>query len=329
MLDVAGRLTIIATPMFKRPAVFFDRDNTLIACDGYLGDPNQVALATGAADTIARLRALGFRIVVVSNQSGVARGMFSEDDVRAVNQRMNQMLLEINPRAVIDRHEFCPHHPEATVEQYRQDCDCRKPKSAMLLHAAQTMQLDLNRSWMVGDAPRDIEAGKSAGCRAILLRQAGLTPPPTAQESASIEPDATVETLKEAADYIERNLARRSPQQTSVTEHPPISKVSLRPPSDADFVEEPSAEAAHSASGPSRLEAICEQILSELRRSHQHDGDFSVIKLLAGIVQILSLAALLMAYIQTHSGTQTQTYILVALTLQTLTISLLIMGKQK
>src|SRR5438309_7008255 len=87
----------------KRPAVFFDRDNTLIASDGYLGDPSKVTIIEGAADAIARLRALGFRIIVVSNQSGVARGMFTEDAVRAVNERMNELLLADNPRALIDR----------------------------------------------------------------------------------------------------------------------------------------------------------------------------------------------------------------------------------
>src|SRR5947209_5019368 len=143
--------------MLKRPAVFFDRDNTLIVSDGYLGDPSKVVLVEGAGDAIARLRALGFRTVVVSNQSGVARGMFTEDAVRAVNDRTNELLRADNPRAVVDRHEFCPFHPEATVEQYRRDSDLRKPKPGMLLAAAEMMQLDLNRSWVIGDAPRDIE----------------------------------------------------------------------------------------------------------------------------------------------------------------------------
>src|SRR4051795_9498754 len=97
----------------KRPAVFFDRDNTLIACDGYLGDPEKVELVPGAADAIARTRALGFATVVVSNQSGVARGLFDEEAVRAVNTRLDELLAADNPAAVIDRHEFCPYHPDA------------------------------------------------------------------------------------------------------------------------------------------------------------------------------------------------------------------------
>src|SRR3954470_9074932 len=111
----------------KRPAVFFDRDNTLIACDGYLGDPAAVTVIAGAADAVARARQLGYAVVVVSNQSGVARGMFGEDEVRAVNARLDEVLRNENPDAIIDRHEFCPFHPEATVAAYRQESDRRKP----------------------------------------------------------------------------------------------------------------------------------------------------------------------------------------------------------
>src|SRR5687768_2181527 len=98
----------------KRAAVFFDRDNTLIACDEYLGDPAKVVLVPGAADAIARARQLGFVSVTVSNQSGVARGYFGEDAVHAVNARLDELLKETNPKAIIDRHEFCPFHPEAS-----------------------------------------------------------------------------------------------------------------------------------------------------------------------------------------------------------------------
>ena len=112
----------------KRPAVFFDRDNTLIVSDGYLGDPAGVELVDGAADAVVRVRALGFVTVVFSNQSGVARGMFGEDAVHAVNAKMDEQLLDANPASVIDRHEFCPFHPEAIVEAYRQDSTLRKPR---------------------------------------------------------------------------------------------------------------------------------------------------------------------------------------------------------
>ena len=149
----------------KRPAVFFDRDNTLIIGSEYLGDPEQVKLVDGAADVVAAVRAAGYATVVASNQSGVARGYFSEGDVRAVNRRMDEQLKAANPDAIIDRHEYCPYHPEGTVEQYQRDSDLRKPAPGMLFLAADRLGLDLSRSWMVGDAARDIEAGHAAGCR--------------------------------------------------------------------------------------------------------------------------------------------------------------------
>src|SRR3954454_4656527 len=129
----------------SRPAVFFDRDNTLIACDGYLGDPEKVELIDGAADAIVRCRQLGFAVVVFSNQSGVARGMFGEEAVHAVNHRLDDLLHEDDPAAIIDRHEFCPYHPEATVERYRQASDLRKPHPGMIHQAAHRLALDLTR----------------------------------------------------------------------------------------------------------------------------------------------------------------------------------------
>src|SRR5207249_1472708 len=153
---------------------FFDRDNTLIACDDYVGDPDKVTLIDGAADAVARAKDLGYATVIISNQSGVARGMFDESAVHLVNQRLDEMLRDVNAKAIIDRHEFCPFHPEATVEKYRQDSPLRKPAPGMLLAAADAMGLDLERSWLIGDAPRDIEAGHAAGCRTILFTDPSL-----------------------------------------------------------------------------------------------------------------------------------------------------------
>lgn len=195
-----------------RPAIFFDRDNTLIVSSGYLGDPRQVALISGAAEAIARLRRLGYAIVVCSNQSGVARGYFNEDAVRAVNQRMEQLLVESNPAALIDRQDFCPFHPEAKIEAYRQDSPLRKPKPGMLLQAAKALDLDLPRSWMIGDTGRDIDAGHAAGCRTILIRDPTLpSRSPDAEERTVSQPDYVATTLQDAVDYIEQHTTIRDP----------------------------------------------------------------------------------------------------------------------
>ena len=152
-----------------KPAVFLDRDNTLIENDGDLGDPGEVKLIKGAASAIASLRGLGFTIVVVSNQGGVARGKFGESDVDAVNRRLNE-LIQTTTRASVDRFYYCPYHPEGTVEQYRKEHPWRKPNPGMILQAAKDLDLDLGRSWMIGDQIRDVQAGRAAGVRTILLR---------------------------------------------------------------------------------------------------------------------------------------------------------------
>lgn len=303
----------------KRPAIFFDRDNTLIVSDGYLGDAGKVVLMEGAADAVARARSLGFATVVVSNQSGVARGMFSEDDVDAVNRRMDELLLAANKGAVIDRHEFCPFHPEASVELYRQDSDFRKPKPGMILSAAEKMALDLSRSWLIGDAPRDIEAGQAAGCRTILLRPTGIAESPAAAEELRKPADYVVTSLKEAMDFIDASLNGGDP-------------IPLRPGAAAPTppaAPQPAPRPAEQTS-PTRLEQLTEQILMELRRRNEHAlySDFSVSKLMAGIVQVTALAVVFLSYLYRNSAAY-HSLAMFAIFLQTLTIALLIMGRQR
>ena len=205
----------------RRPAVFFDRDNTLIVGNEYLGDPAGVKLVAGAAGAVATCRNLGYAVVTVSNQSGVARGMFTENDVAAVDAEMDRQLLEHNAGAVVDRHEYCPHHPDAAVENYRRNCECRKPKAGMIYTAAEAMALDLKKSWMVGDAPRDVAAGKTAGCRTILIIDPTLPASPAAKESG-VTADFTVGSLIEAAEVIAQAAARPMPH--------PITFVAPKPP---------------------------------------------------------------------------------------------------
>ena len=188
--------------------MFFDRDNTLIISDGYLGDASQVRLIDGAAPAIARARRMGFVIVTVSNQSGVARGMFDEDAVRAVNSALDAALAAIDPTAVIDRHEFCPFHPDGVIERYRQETPLRKPGPGMIQKAARELNLDLPSSWLIGDTPRDIASARAAGCRAILFVPPGIAPSPSVTEPGPV-PDHTVTSLSAAMDIIQSNPPAR------------------------------------------------------------------------------------------------------------------------
>lgn len=152
-------------------AVFLDRDDTLIACrsvtpDGDLGDPDLVRLLDGALEACRMLHEAGFRLVVVSNQGGVARGRYSVEDVERVNSRVNELL-----GGVIDAFYFCPYHPRGTTPQYTREHPLRKPQPGMLLQGAEDLGIDLADSWMVGDQERDCLAGRAAGCRTILIAQ--------------------------------------------------------------------------------------------------------------------------------------------------------------
>ena len=348
----------------KRAAVFFDRDNTLIASDGYLGDPNKVVLIDGAAEAVAKCRQYGFKVVTVSNQSGVARGMFTEADVQAVNTRMEELLRGKNPNALIDLHEYCPFHPEATVEPYRQDSDLRKPRPGMLLKAAETLKLDLARCWLIGDALRDIEAGKSAGCRTILFTAPGLPASPEAFKASDVQPEFTADSLKQAMDIIAREVfikaAPKPPAGVPMAGTPSVSSPAPgtpgesrgEGPGDAGTAISPSKAnapehrphnrdagttiAAGIAPSPavavrpaSRTDQLLEQILAELKQHRQGPaGDFSISKLLAGAVQAVALATLLLAYVN-RADAGVQAILLFAIALQLLTIALLIMARQK
>lgn len=159
-------------------AAFLDRDNTIIRNDGDLGDPAKVELIQGAAAAIASLCGLGYRIIVVTNQGGVARGKYTEEDVNKVNNRIAELVDQKANGANIDAFYYCPYHPEGTVEKYKREHEDRKPQPGMLLTAAADFDIDLAQSWMIGDQMRDVEAGLAAGCRTILLKSdaSRLTP---------------------------------------------------------------------------------------------------------------------------------------------------------
>ncbi len=163
------------------PAVFLDRDNTLIHNDGDLGDPARVRLVQGAATAVASLCGLGYKVVVITNQGGVARGAFTEEDVEAVHARIRELLEHAANGAKIERFYYCPFHPEGSVTRYRREHPNRKPQPGMLIEAARELGLDLSRSWTIGDQVRDVQAGIAAGTRTILLR-------PDADELDELDP---------------------------------------------------------------------------------------------------------------------------------------------
>jgi len=154
-----------------RKACFFDRDGVIIEEADYISDPALVRLCPFAADAIRAMHDAGRLVIVVSNQSGIARGYFTESDLRAVEARMNELLAEAGVK--IDAAYYCFHHKKGIVPEYAIDCDCRKPKPGMLLRAAKDLDIDLAASFMIGDKESDLEAGLNAGCRGVALVRTG------------------------------------------------------------------------------------------------------------------------------------------------------------
>nr|WP_314627157.1 HAD family hydrolase [uncultured Noviherbaspirillum sp.] len=148
-------------------AVFLDKDGTLVDDLPFNVDPALLALADKAAPALRLLRSLGYRLYVISNQSGVARGLFAEAALGPLFARLEAMLAQEGVR--LDGAFWCPHHPQGTIAPYAIDCACRKPQPGMLLQAASQHGIDLAASWMVGDILDDIEAGRRAGCRTALV----------------------------------------------------------------------------------------------------------------------------------------------------------------
>jgi D,D-heptose 1,7-bisphosphate phosphatase len=187
-------------------AVFLDRDNTIIHNDGDLGDPEKVRLIQGAATAIASLCGLGYKIVVITNQGGVARGAYSEDDVLLVHERIAGLVKDSANGARIDRFYYCPFHPDAVLEEYRGEHPSRKPNPGMILEAAGDLNLDLAQSWTIGDQMRDVQAGAAAGTRTILLRpDANLLKPIESHELGNATSHGE-EGKKGPPDYIVRTL---------------------------------------------------------------------------------------------------------------------------
>jgi len=147
-------------------AIFLDRDGVLVPDAGYAASPDQISLLPGVPAALRRLRRLGYRLVIVTNQSGLARGFFEPEALDRIHARLWEVL--DNAAAGPDALYYCPHLAGGSVRPFARECDYRKPRPGMLLAASREMDLDLARCWMIGDKPSDIEAGISAGCRAAI-----------------------------------------------------------------------------------------------------------------------------------------------------------------
>ncbi len=273
-------------------AIFLDRDDTLIEDTGYINDPEQVKLLEGVSAALNELHNMGYKLVVVSNQSGVARGIVSEAVLGDIHVRLRNLLAEKG--AYLDGIYYCPNHPDGVIAKYRKDDDWRKPKPGMLLAAAKDMDIELEQSWIVGNSGRDIKAGAAAGCRTILIDNPTHT---KLFEGADARPDFRAVNIKEAVNIIKK-YSRPSVSEPAVISQSITPAITGEPPKvqqETRIAEKP--EAKKEEFGSNRVEELLGNILEQLRKSHRTNmfSEFSVTRLLAGIMQIVVLFCLLVS----------------------------------
>lgn len=255
----------------KQAAIFLDRDGTLIDDPGYVTDSDQVRLLPGAAEAVRSWNQAGYRVVVVSNQSALARGLITESQLEDINAQM-ELYLE-NEKAEVDAIYCCPYldGPEAVVPKYRRDSNLRKPRPGLLLKAAEDLNIDLSSSWMIGDSAHDVQAGLSAGCRTILLS-------PNQDPPEDVEADFIVRDLPGAAGLILDGAA-----------------AAIAPsPSDRDQASLTTPETSEALKQDGVLEILRDirSMLQQQRRGSVQP-DFSLSRLAATLFQMIAVALLL------------------------------------
>lgn len=182
-----------------RPAVFLDRDGTLIEEVGYLNRLDRVKLFPWTIDAVRALNQAGLLVIVVTNQAGVAQGYFDEAFVRETHRSIEERLRA--GRAHVDAYYYCPHHPQASLETYRVSCDCRKPLTGMIRQAASDLGADAAASFVVGDRWRDVALAHAAGARSVLVRS-GYAPADGAPPAGTAAADHVADNLAAAASWI-------------------------------------------------------------------------------------------------------------------------------
>ncbi len=188
-------------------AVFLDRDGTINEDVNFLSSPEQLILIDGSAEAIREINELGLKVIVFTNQSGIARGYFTEDDLHKIHKRLDELLALQG--AKIDAYYYCPHHPTEGNWEYKVECECRKPKDGMLQQAAREEGIDLKKSFVVGDRCVDVQAGKTAGATTILVLTGYGQKEYENCKDEKFEPDFVARNLREAVEIIKKCLNER------------------------------------------------------------------------------------------------------------------------
>ena len=325
-------------------AVFLDRDNTLIEDPGYINSPDQVKLLPGSADALIQIRNMGYKLVIVTNQSAVARGIVTEEVLDEIHQRLEKLFE--HKGAYIDRIYSCPFHPDGIIGEYRRESNLRKPNPGMLLAAADDMNIDLSQSWMIGNSFHDISAGQQAGCRTILL-----SPPMarTVKKPQDPIPDDEAVNIKEAVNIIkmyermpEDQVKEDSNSGFSVPVDAPQATYKPDPQPSVFESDVPEPAATHHETqtqldqpDTDKTHGVVEEILRHLKSTRRTDmfDEFSATKLLAGLVQVLVFFCLLISlwFLMDHTRDITYVYTTLgyAIVLQLMAIAFFLMRNRK
>ncbi|MGD1043058.1 MAG: HAD family hydrolase [Sedimentisphaerales bacterium] len=269
-------------------AIFLDRDNTIIEDPGYINNPDQVKLIEGVTEPLSELKAMGYKLVVVSNQSAVARGIVTEEALGQIHKRLEQLLAEKG--VSLDRIYYCPYYIDGVIPKYRRESDWRKPNPGMLLAAGKDMDINLPESWMVGDSPSDIEAGARAGCRTIML--AGRTHEQKIRPGEP-GPDYRAVNLKEVVNIIKMRVRSGQESANTLPLEQPVQQREEGPQQEA----EPEQAGPRQADGQQTREQLLRSILDQLKLMQRTNmfGEFSMTRFIAGIAQGLVFLCLLVS----------------------------------
>lgn len=314
-------------------AIFLDRDNTLIEDLGYINHPDQVKLLDGVAEALIEFGAMGYKLIVVSNQSGVARGVVSEKALGEIHNRLKQLLAEKG--AHLDRIYYCPYHPDGVIAKYRKESNWRKPNPGMLLAAADEMDIDLSQSWMIGNSSRDIEAGLQAGCKTILTNHASHY---KQHEPGEPNPDFRAVNIKEAVNIIKKH--HRSAGKHPIQNQPALKTLTKPVLQTAEKPHQPQSAKPKTAPAEQnipgdRTEQLLNCILEQLKSMRRDNmfGEFSIMRLMAGIVQFIVLLCLLISIWLLMSPTRRDNAVLItlafAMVLQVMALTFYIMHGRK
>jgi D-glycero-D-manno-heptose 1,7-bisphosphate phosphatase len=334
-------------------AVFLDRDNTVMEDPGYISDPKVVKLLPGVELALKSLSQCGYKLVVVTNQSGIARGLLTEQTLDKIHAELRRQLSQRG--AHLDAIYYCPFHPEGTIEEYAKESDLRKPQPGMLQLAAKELDFDLSQSWMVGDSARDIEAGQRAGCKTIRVRsRADHHATPGLENDEDVQADYTVRNLVDAARVILR-APRQAPapaagrattpsaqvgQGAVPSAKPPMPPLAGRQPLAADVAAEDvaadvpgdtvSAQPAAEELDQHQIRAEILRYVRQIARQEQTE-EFSFIKLAAGIAQVFALMGLGMVVVKMlgDNNQEASLWAQVTIILQLMSLTLFFAVKRK